>query len=80
MATGVKKNKKLFYKYSSSKSKTKKNRHPLLDVAGNVTSEDMEKAEVLNAFCLSLKVKPAILGVPYPLTWMSQMGSRINCP
>ena len=30
--------------------RTKENSHPLLDAAGNVTTEDKEKAEVLNTF------------------------------
>jgi len=48
MAAGVKRNKKLFYKYINSKRRTKENLHSLLDEAGNVTTEDKEKAEVLN--------------------------------
>ena len=50
LAAGVKRNKKLFYKYINSKRRTKENLHSLLDEAGNVTTEDKEKAEVLNAF------------------------------
>ena len=54
LATGVKRNKKLFYKYINSKRRTKKNLHSLLDEAGNVTTEDKEKTEVLNAFFTSV--------------------------
>ncbi|MCQ4187459.1 reverse transcriptase family protein [Klebsiella pneumoniae] len=54
LATGVKRNKKLFYKYINSKRRTKENIHSLLDEAGNVTTEDKEKAEVLNAFFTSV--------------------------
>jgi len=43
-------NKKCFYKYINSKRRAKENLHPLLDAVGNVTTEDKEKAEVLNAF------------------------------
>ena len=43
-----------FYKYFNSKRTAKENLHPLLDAAGNVTSEDKEKAEVLNAFFTSV--------------------------
>ena len=53
MATAVKENKKSFYKYISGKRRTKENFHPLLDAAGNVTTEDKEKAEVLNGFFTS---------------------------
>ena len=53
MATAVKENKKCFHKYINSKRRTKENFHPLLDAAGNVTTEDKEKAEVLNTFFTS---------------------------
>ena len=45
LAAGVKRNKKLFNKYISSK---RENLHSLLDEARNVITEDKEKAEVLN--------------------------------
>ena len=35
------------------KRRLKENIHPLLDVAGNVTTEDKEKAEALNTFFTS---------------------------
>ena len=50
LAAGVKRNMKLFYKYINSKRRTKENLDSLLDEAGSVTTEDKEKAEVLNAF------------------------------
>ena len=53
LAIAVKENKKSFYKCISGKRRTKENFHPLLDAAGNVTTEDKEKAEVLNAFFTS---------------------------
>ena len=53
LATAVKENKKSFYKYISGKRRTKDNFYPLTDAAGNVTTEDKEKAEVLNAFFTS---------------------------
>ena len=43
LAAGVKGNKKLFYKYISSKRRTKENLHSLLEESENVTTEDMEK-------------------------------------
>jgi len=51
--TAVKENKKSFYKYINGKRRTKENFHPLLDAAGNVTTEDKEKAAVLNAYFTS---------------------------
>ena len=54
LAAGVKGNKKLFYKYINSKRRTRENLHSLLDEAGNVTTEDEEKADVLNAFFTSV--------------------------
>ena len=53
MATAVRENKKSFHKYINSKRRTKENFHPLLDAAGNVTTEDKEEAEVLNTFFTS---------------------------
>ena len=50
---GVKENKKLFYKYINRKRKTKENLHPVMDEAVNMTTEDKEKAEVLNDFFVS---------------------------
>jgi len=65
----VKEIKKLFYKYVYSKRSPKENLRPLLDASGNMTTEDKQKAEVLNAFFMSssysLKVRPVIL---YPQT------------
>ena len=53
LATAVKENKKSFYKYINGKRRTKDDFYPLIDAAGNVTTEDKEKAEVLNAFFTS---------------------------
>ena len=54
LAARVKGNEKLFYKYFNSKRRTRENLHSLLDEAGNVTTEDKEKADVLNAFFTSI--------------------------
>ena len=54
LATGVKRNKKLFYKYINSERRAKENLQPLLDATGNVTTEDKEKAQVLNALFMSV--------------------------
>ena len=48
------KNKKCFYKYVSSKRKTRESLHPLLDTGGNRVTSDEEMAEVLNAFFASV--------------------------
>ena len=50
LAAGVKGNKKPLYKHISSKRRAWENLHSLLGEAGNVTTEDKEKADVLNAF------------------------------
>ena len=46
--------KTFFYKYINSKRRAKENLHPFVDAAGNTTTEDKEKAEVLNAFFTSV--------------------------
>jgi len=53
MARDVGNNKKAFFKYSSSKRKTRDNVGPLLNEAGVLVTEDAEKAELLNAFFAS---------------------------
>ena len=45
---------KLFSEYINSRRKTKGNLHSLLDVAGNMTTDDKEKSEVLNVFFTSV--------------------------
>ena len=56
LATGVEESKKLVNKYISSMRRAKENRYTSLDVAGNVTTEDKEKPEVLKAFVMSVFV------------------------
>ena len=59
--------------------RTKENFHPLLDVAGNVTTEDKEKAEVLTTFfTLPLIGRSVILRALYALIWKSGMVWRIH--
>jgi len=50
LARDVKDNKKNFFKYISSKQKTRDNVGPLLDEVGALVTEDADKAELLNAF------------------------------
>lgn len=55
LAIAVTENEKSFYKYISTKRRTKENFHPLLDAAGDVTTED-KKTEILNASCPNISV------------------------
>jgi len=50
----IRDNKKGFFKYISSKQKTKENVGPLLNEVGVLVTEDTEKAELLNAFLASV--------------------------
>ena len=43
--------------------------YSFLNESGNVTTEDKEKAEVLNIFFMSLKVRLVILRFLHSLTW-----------
>ncbi|KAK4810588.1 hypothetical protein QYF61_007325 [Mycteria americana] len=55
LATAVKDNKKHFFKYISSKRRTKENLQPLVDRGGSIiVTKDEEKSEVLNAFFASV--------------------------
>ncbi|GAB0206764.1 mitochondrial enolase superfamily member 1 [Grus japonensis] len=61
LARDVKDNKKGFFKYISSKRKTRENVDPLLNEVSALVMEDTEKAELLNAFFVSVftaKVDP----------------------
>ena len=50
LSRDVKGNKKSFYRYLSDKRKTRKNVGPLWKEKGDLVTQDMEKAEVLNDF------------------------------
>ncbi|PKU30946.1 hypothetical protein llap_18751 [Limosa lapponica baueri] len=54
LARDVKDNKKGFFKYISSKRKTRENVGPVLNEVGALETEDTEKAELLNAFFASV--------------------------
>ncbi|GAB0210180.1 mitochondrial enolase superfamily member 1 [Grus japonensis] len=54
LAGDVKDNEKGFFKYISSKRKTRENVGPLLNEVGALVMEDTEKAELLNAFFASV--------------------------
>ena len=53
LTTG-KENKKFFYKFIDNKRRAKENLQSLLGAARNMTTEDKETAEVLNAFFTSV--------------------------
>jgi len=77
LATAVKENKKSFYRYINGKRRTKENFHPLLDAAGNVTTEEKQKAEVPSLH-LPLTVRSVILRALYAPIWKSRMLHRIQ--
>ncbi|KAK4814166.1 hypothetical protein QYF61_009984 [Mycteria americana] len=54
LARDVKGNKKTFYRYVGNKRKTRENVGPLWKEAGDLVTQDMEKAEVLNDFFASV--------------------------
>jgi len=53
LARDDKDNKKSFFKYISSKRKTRENARPLLNEVGVLVMEDAEKAELVNTFLAS---------------------------
>ncbi|GAB0179271.1 UDP-glucose:glycoprotein glucosyltransferase 2 [Grus japonensis] len=54
LARDVKDNKKSFYRYVSEKRRTRENVGPLRNETGDLVTQDMEKAEVLNNFFASV--------------------------
>ncbi|GAB0190938.1 mitochondrial enolase superfamily member 1 [Grus japonensis] len=61
LARDVKDKKKGFFKYISSKRKTRENAGPLLNDVGALVTENTEKTVLLNVFCASVFTdKPAI--------------------
>ncbi|PKU27671.1 hypothetical protein llap_22025 [Limosa lapponica baueri] len=50
LARDIEGNKKNFYRYVSDKRKTRENVGPLRKETGNLVTQDMDKAEVLNDF------------------------------
>ncbi|GAB0207235.1 mitochondrial enolase superfamily member 1 [Grus japonensis] len=54
LARDVKDNKKSFYRYVSDKRRTRENVVPLWNETGDLVTQDMEKAEVLNDFFASV--------------------------
>ncbi|GAB0205305.1 mitochondrial enolase superfamily member 1 [Grus japonensis] len=54
LARDVKDNKKSFYRYVSEKRRTRENVGPLRNEMGELVTQDMEKAEVLNDFFASV--------------------------
>jgi len=60
LASDVKDNKKGFFNYISRKQKTRDSVGPLLNEVGALVMEDTEKAELLNAFFVSLFTAKAV--------------------
>ena len=54
LGRNVKGNKKGFYKYMNSKGKTRESVSAVLNRAGELVTNYMEKAEVLDTFCASV--------------------------
>ncbi|CAM4530468.1 unnamed protein product [Lepidochelys kempii] len=54
LARDVKSNKKGFFRYVGNKKKAKESVGPLMNEGGNLVTEDVEKANVLNAFFASV--------------------------
>ncbi|GAB0203630.1 mitochondrial enolase superfamily member 1 [Grus japonensis] len=54
LARDVKDNKKSFYRYVSNKRRMRENVGPLRNEMGDLVTQDMEKAEVLNDFFASV--------------------------
>ncbi|GAB0208675.1 mitochondrial enolase superfamily member 1 [Grus japonensis] len=54
LARDVKDNKKSFYRYVRDKRRTRENVGPLWNETGDLVTQDMEKAEVLNDFFASV--------------------------
>ncbi|CAM5084405.1 unnamed protein product [Natator depressus] len=54
LARDVKSNKKGFFRYVGNKKKVKESVGPLLNEGGNLVTEDVERANVLNAFFASI--------------------------
>ncbi|GAB0204661.1 mitochondrial enolase superfamily member 1 [Grus japonensis] len=54
LARDAKDNKKSFYRYVSDKRRTRENVGPLRNETGDLVTQDMEKAEVLNDFFASV--------------------------
>lgn len=71
LATAVK-DKTSFYKYTCNKRRAKENLHPLLDVVGNVTTKDEEKADIQCLFTLVFNSQES----SRPLSWKQELEWR----
>ena len=79
----VKGNKKGFFRYVGSKMEAKENVGPQFNGSGDLATKDMEKAEVFNAFFVSVftgKLCPRAFQVPEPSVrvWKSEMLPRVE--
>ncbi|GAB0207939.1 mitochondrial enolase superfamily member 1 [Grus japonensis] len=59
----VKDNKKSFYRYVSDKRRRRENVGPLWNETGDLDTQDMEKAEVLNDFFASVFTGKCLIGL-----------------
>ncbi|GAB0176076.1 hypothetical protein GRJ2_000072800 [Grus japonensis] len=80
LARDVKDNKKSFYKYVSDKRKTRENMGPLQKETGDLVTQDMEKAEVLNEFFAQSSLTSARATPPKPQKAKAGTGRMKNCP
>jgi len=77
LPTEVKENKKSFYKYINGKRRSKESFHPLLDAAGNMTTEDKLRSS-MHSLYLPLIVRSVIFRALYALIWKSGIICRIH--
>jgi len=67
LASGVKDNRKGFFKYTADKTNTTGSVGSLMSEVGTLMTEDTEKADLLNAFLVSVVLLEAVLRSPIPL-------------
>ena len=66
LASGVKDNRKGFFKYTADKTNTRGSVGSLMSEVGTLMTEDTEKADLLNAFLVSVVLLEAVLRSPIP--------------
>ena len=71
---------KVFFKWISSKRKAKENVGPLLNGAGDLATQGMEEAEVLNTFFTSVFTSKTSLRESKDLETRRKVWSKKTCP